>query len=160
MDQEGARAMLEELGGISDVELVDTDPDTGSWLLNAQGTAMAVELAPDGATLRLIAELGIEPDRALEVLANTELCRAMLRFNGDRLDDAMWLGLQPDDPSFLLTRQLLTEDLNPVDLAARVGELAEMYDAWFEVVETVMGGNGTPEDQEPPPSPGAPWVRV
>lgn len=155
MDQEATQALLATVCEISDLEMLETDAENGSWLLALKDTLIAVELEPSGAALRLTSEIGLEPNRADEVLANSELCRGMLRFNGDRHADAMWLGLQTDEPAFILTQQLLTEGMTNTDLTAGFEYFVEFYDAWFDEAESILADAGVPSSPTPPfPSPG------
>jgi len=144
VDSEQAQELLTALSEVSDCELQEEESDEASWMLSFGGTAVAVELESQGAVLRLIGEIGLEPGRADEVLSNPELCRGMLRFNGDRRTDAIWLGFQPEGTSFVLTRQLVADGLTETDLAAHLEGFVAYYDAWFEVAESTLATSGAP----------------
>lgn len=151
MDPESTQALLTALQQVSDYELLEADPDEESWLLACGDTPVAVELDDRGRLIRLTGELGIEPNRAEEVIANPLVCLGMLRCNGDRTEDSFWMGLRHDDLSFVLTQVLIADGLSETDLAAHLESFVSFYEAWFEVAEAVLGGEVRAESDPPPP---------
>ncbi len=160
MDEDATQLLLTALCKISDAELLEADTADGSWLLAFGGNSVALELGHRGASIRLIGEIGLEPSRVDEVLSNTELCRGMLRFNGDRQADAIWLGLRPDDdPSFVLTQEVLLDGLTESGLAVHLERFVDLYVAWFDAAESMLAGGGRSTSTVPPP-PSQPMLRV